>query len=159
MKGKSALVLVFLTSFLASTAYEAFACGESLYRVGRGVAFRAYSAPVPANVIVYTRSEADKAFAKRLADAGHSVRVVESTAEMTGALGESRFDVVIAPLQQITAVDSNPAATSGGPRFLPVVKHDSADERIARQRYGRSVTARDSFKTYLKAIHRSLKAA
>ena len=37
------LIAVFASLF----ALEAFACGDSLYRVGKGVSYRVYTAPLP----------------------------------------------------------------------------------------------------------------
>ena len=67
MGSKTLVVSLALASVLYGYPQQVTACGESLYRVGRGVVFRSYSAPIPANVLVYTRSDSEKEFAHRLA--------------------------------------------------------------------------------------------
>ncbi len=124
-----------------------FACGESLYRVGKGVAYRGYSAPIPATVIVYHSSDSSESLAGALAAAGHDVHLVRGEAELTAALAGTDIDVVLGPPGIAAALGDSATHT-----FLPIVAHGDA----ATARYPRVLRPDDDLRTYLKQIHRSL---
>ncbi|MBT8096843.1 MAG: hypothetical protein KJO19_07375, partial [Woeseia sp.] len=47
-------------------AGNVLACGESLFRVGKGVAFREYTAPLPGSILVVANSASELALVERL---------------------------------------------------------------------------------------------
>jgi len=148
-----AVLLAVLSSTLVSL--DATACGDSLYRIGEGVSYRVYAAPLPGSVLVYGQSEGAKQLAEALAQSGHGVRYVESEQELSSELKSGEYDVVIAPYSEHGAVEaSNSASTT----FLPVaLTRDEAE--IANQSYAKVMLAdKDELKHYLKAIHKSLKS-
>ena len=57
---------VLLASVFSMISENAFACGESMFRVGNDVHYRAYSAPIPGSVLVYARTDDERAVAERL---------------------------------------------------------------------------------------------
>ena len=76
---------------LSFASFDAAACGESLFRVGKGMSYRAHTAPLPGNVIVVTETEAHKQFAEQLAAAGHHVQTVDDVAQLGEALSSYNF--------------------------------------------------------------------
>jgi len=149
-------LLVALCAFLFSL--EAVACGDSLYRVGKGVSYRVYTAPLPGSVLVYGQSEGAKLLAEALAKSGHGVRLVDNESELTSELSSGDYDVVIAPYSDHSAVEAS-AGASGDTKtaYLPVAL--SSDEaNAANESYANVMVAeRDEIKHYLKAIHKTLK--
>ena len=135
-------------------AADAIACGDSMYRVGKGVSYRVYTAPLPGSVLVYGQSEGAKLLAEALAQSGHGVRYVESEAELQSELSSGSYDVVIASYDDHDTVEASKSGTS----YLPVVA--SKDEaKVAKDSYAKVMVAdRDEIKHYLKAIHTTLKA-
>ena len=133
---------------------DAIACGDSMYRVGKGVSYRVYTAPLPGSVLVYGQSEGAKQLAEALAQSGHGVRYVESEAELQSELKSGAYDVVIASLDDHDKVEG----TSGTTTYLPVA--GSKDEaKSASDSYSKVMVAdRDEIKHYLRAIHNTLKA-
>ena len=133
---------------------DAIACGDSMYRVGKGVSYRVYTAPLPGSVLVYGQSEGAKQLAEALAKSGHGVRFVESEADLQSELSSGSYDVVIASLAERNAVE----ASSGNTTYLPVV--DTKDQvKMVEGDYAKIMVAdRDEIKHYLKAIHNTLKA-
>ena len=97
--------------FLAS--FEAQACGESLFRVGRGAAYRAQTAPLPGNVLLVAPSADAKALADRLAAAGHHVRVVETADLIAAELDKGQYDVVLASFNDREIVAAQTAGATG----------------------------------------------
>ncbi|MDZ7769241.1 MAG: hypothetical protein U5K38_09255 [Woeseiaceae bacterium] len=79
---------------LSLVAGSALACGESLFRVGKGVAFRQYTAPLPGSILAVARTEAELLMIEQLVAAGHDVHVVAEPSQIRDELGEHEFDIV-----------------------------------------------------------------
>jgi len=145
-----------VASFALLLSAGAMACGDSLYRVGKGVSYRVYTAPLPGSVLVYGHSEGAKQLAQALAQSGHGVRLVENELELAVELKSGGYDVVIAPYSDHGAVEAS-ASGSVQTAYLPVAL--SSDEaEIANESYEEVLVAdRHEIKHYLKAIHKTLK--
>ena len=154
MKTRTAL---FASLAAALVAGNAFACGDSLYRVGKGISYRVYTAPLPGSVLVYGKGESAEQLAQELARSGHGVRLVSNDQELQVEIGSGAYDVVIAAYRDQSAVESTASVTANAPTFLPVAL-DSDEEAQARQEYERVMHAeKDEIKHYLKAIHQTLR--
>lgn len=154
MKTRTVILASLATVLFAGNA---FACGDSLYRVGKGVSYRVYTAPLPGSVLVYGQGEGAEQLAQELARSGHGVRLVSNDQELQAELGSGAYDVVIAAYSDQSAVQSRADAASGSPTFLPVAL-TTDEEAQARQEYDRVMLAeKDEIKHYLKAIHQTLK--
>lgn len=140
--------------FFAS--FEAQACGESLFRVGRGAAYRAQTAPLPGNVLLVAPSADAKALADRLTAAGHHVRVVETADLIAAELGKDKYDVVLASFndRELVAAQTTGATTS----YIPVATEDSQKALVA-QSFERHLSSDDDFTQFLRVIHRTLRAS
>ncbi len=151
MQVKSLVVLI-----AALFSLDAVACGDSLYRVGKGVSYRVYTAPLPGSVLVYGHSEGARQLAQALAQSGHGVRFVENELELAVELKSGDYDVVIAPYSDHNAVEASTLENTGT-TYLPVAL--SSDEaQIANDSYKEVMVAdRHEIKHYLKAIHKTLK--
>jgi hypothetical protein len=146
--------LLIITTLIFVISADLAACGDSLYRVGKGVSYRVYTAPLPGSVLVYGDSESAQQLAEALALSGHGVRVVENELDLGLELQSGNYDVVIAAYSDHAAVESSAGSTA----FLPVAM-DKNEAAIAKGEYGKVLVAdRDELKHYLKAIHKSLKS-
>ena len=96
------LVLAALATTLI--AGNAFACGDSLYRVGKGVSYRVYTAPLPGSVLVYGQGTGAEQLAQELARSGHGLRLVTDDEALKTELGSGAYDVVIAAYADQSAV-------------------------------------------------------
>ena len=154
MKTRTVLLTALAASLIGGNAY---ACGDSLYRVGKGVSYRVYTAPLPGSVLVYGEGEGAELLAKELARSGHGVRLVSNGEELQTELGSGAYDVVIAAYSDQSTVLPSAGKASGAPTFLPVALNDD-EEKQAREEHERVMLAeKDEIKHYLKAIHRTLK--
>ena len=155
MKIRMVLISVFMTGLFA---VDALACGDSLYRVGKGVSYRVYTAPLPGSVLVYGQSEGAKQLAEALAQSGHGVRLVDNQMELTAELESGNYDVVIAPYSEHDSVEASASNfDSLQTTYLPVAM-DKNEAQVANQEYEKVMVAdKDEIKHYLKAIHKSLK--
>jgi len=135
---------------------EVFACGDSLYRVGKGVSYRIYTAPLPGNVLVYGESESARQLAQELAQSGHGVHLVESQFDLAVEMDKGGYDVVIAEYSEHATVEANQQGS--GAEYIPVALN-AEEAKAARQSYNRVLVADQAeIKHYLKAIHKSLKS-
>lgn len=151
------LMVVMSSGVLSLISENVLACGESMFRVGKDVHYRAYSAPIPGSVLVYARTDDERIVAERLQQAGHDVRVVANDVELAVEMQHQQFDVVVAPYSKREAVEAQSTQIASHPDWLPVVEDGSADERLAKSQYDYTVTGDDDIRKYLKAIHKSLK--
>ena len=148
---------IVLLASLAITLFagNVLACGDSLYRVGKGVSYRVYTAPLPGSVLVYGEGEGAELLARELARSGHGVRLVKDDEELQAELGSGTYDVVIAAYSEKSAVAHD--ADADAPTFLPVALNEE-EEQQAREEHERVMVAeKDEIKHYLKAIHQALK--
>ena len=141
------------SSFVASNAN---ACGESLFRVGRGAAYRAQTAPLPGNVLMVSPSAEAKALADRLAAAGHKVHIVETADLISDELKNGKYDVVLASYNDRELVAAQTAGATA--KYVPVATEEGQKE-LAAQSYERYLSADDDFTQFLRVIHRTLKAS
>ena len=154
MRTCTALVTLLATAVIGGDAY---ACGDSLYRVGKGVSYRVYTAPLPGSVLIYGEGESAELLARELARSGHGVRLVSTDKELEAELGSGAYDVVIAAYSDKSAISRDLNAAADAPAFLPVALTEE-EERQARKEYERVMFAeKDEIKHYLKAIHQTLK--
>jgi len=152
MKSIGTAILTLIVGILSANAW---ACGDSLYRVGKGISYRVYTAPLPGSVLVYGQTEGARQLAEALSDSGHSVEVVASEMDLSLKMQSGDYDVVIASYGDHAAVESNTVAS--GTKYLPVAL-SKEEEQVAEQSYGEVLLAdRDEIKDYLKAIHKTLK--
>ncbi|MDH4021233.1 MAG: hypothetical protein OEU84_16695 [Xanthomonadales bacterium] len=152
---------IILFTLLISTviSLNVLACGDSLYRVGKGMSYRVYTAPLPGSVLVYGQSEGARQLAEELAKSGHGVHLVENEEELTTELVKGGYDVVIAPYSEHETIESSTdQADSSKVSYIPVTMSEG-EERLAKQSYSRVMAAdKDEIKHYLKAIHKTLKS-
>jgi len=142
---------------LALLAGNAFACGESLFRVGKGVAFREYTAPLPGSILVVANTEAELALVERLAAAGHDIHVVSDPSEIGEELQSHDIDVVLAYYSERDVVEDQMSSMASA-TYIPVAMDGTEETAEASEHYQRSLTNDDSILKYLKTIHRTLKS-
>ncbi len=151
----SPMVLI-LALAAASDPATVLACGDSLYRVGKGVAYRVYTAPLPGNVLIYSQQPGAKELAEALSRSGHQVSLATNELEFGLEMQSGQVDVVIAPYSEHRTVETGTEAVPGT-TYLPVARND-VEEDAAREAYKTVMLAeRDELKQYLKAIHKALK--
>ncbi len=151
------IVAVFLAVSLTAISNGASACGESMFRVGKGVHYRAYSAPIPGSVLVYARTDQERAVADQLQEAGHSVQIVSNDVDLAMEMQTQQFDVVVAPYSKRDEVEAQSAEIATHPDWVPVIEKGSPDAKLAKSQYAHTVSSDDDVNKYLKAIHKSLK--
>ena len=142
---------------LALFAGNAIACGASLFRVGKGVAFREYTAPLPGSILVVANTEAELALVERLAAAGHDIHVVSDPSEIGEELQNHDIDIVLAYYSEREVVEDE-MSSMASTTYIPVALDGTEETSEAKELYQRSLTTDDTIQKYLKTIHRTLKS-
>ena len=142
---------------LTLLAGNAFACGESLFRVGKGVAFREYSAPLPGSILVVANTEAELALVERLAAAGHDIHVVSDPSEIGEELQNHDIDIVLAYYSEREMV-AEQMLSMASVTYIPIAMDGTVEISEANELYQLSLSNEDSVLKYLKTVHRTLKA-
>lgn len=154
---KLILVMVLMALALPVITNNVFACGESMFRVGKGVHYSAYSAPIPGAILVYARTDKERAIAEQLQQAGHSVQMVSTDIGLAMEMQNQQFDVIVAPYSKRDEVEAQSAHIASHPNWVLMVESGSADAKLARSQYGHTISVDDDIRKYLKAIHQSLR--
>jgi len=134
------------------------ACGESLFRLGKGVAYREYTAPLPGKILIVASTPGEIAMVERLSAAGHDVDVVGDPAAVADALTVTRYDVVMSMFANHAVIRGAASDTGADVSYLPVVESGSSSGGVARGLNPHAVSVDDTLKSFLLAIHRTLKA-
>lgn len=132
---------------------HASACGESLYRVGKGVAYRDYSAPLPGKILMVATTASHRDMAEILAASGHDVHVVGSAEDIAAELAnaEHEFELVMSMYREHDAIRAQTSLA-----YLPVADADGDELANARALNRHAPSSDDRVKAFLRAIHRSL---
>jgi len=118
------------------------ACGDKLLLLGRGIRFQSRHTPHAATVLLYLPAAtggggtlADPKLESALREAHHQVRAVGTRDELTTALRDGRYDVVLADVAEASEVQRTLAAADAvvlpvvyllGPAGRPEKKADAA---------------------------------
>ena len=147
MRASIAIAVGAVASVTFFASFDAHACGESLFRVGRGVAYRAQTAPLPGNVLVVAPSAESKELAERLSAAGHSVHVVDTPEQVAQEIRSGKYDVVLASYND-RAVDRNRYRRCRQSARV----HPRHDRGLAEGRRGQGVSALSVGRRRLHAV-------
>lgn len=150
--------LLMATAVAAFAAGEASACTESLFRVGKGVHYREYQAPLPGNILMVARTETERLVAEWLAHSGHNVQIVDETDQLAAHLESGKFDVLLAKYADRDAVKAEEAKAGATVKYLPVADDQDTDRLAAMAAYKETVAADSTPRELLKAIHKTLKS-
>jgi hypothetical protein len=138
VRGVPAIAAAISLLGLAAAVPAAHACGDKLVVLGGGLPFeRIHVSRHQSNVILFLNPEsrfsatnAELRLDQTLSRAGHKVRSVQSTAELTRALDEARADFVLMDWRDARLLSG---ALRGSAPIVPVTYGASAEERAAAQ--------------------------
>jgi hypothetical protein len=139
---------------------DAFACGDKLVVVGRGLRPRRVKGSVPASILVYADPKGSMPAAldeghlrQELERAGHRVRSVGTREELETALGSGTYDLVFADLKTTPLVEKEAKGAPSKPTVLPTLFNPSdAELAAATKEYQCVMKAPGSQKDYLTVV-------
>jgi hypothetical protein len=151
-------LLAILTALGGTTA---FACGDKLLAIGRGLRFQRASAAREANLLIYSRSGVTLTGAKlqnTLRQSVHKLELVKDGAQLDGALRAGRVDVVLVAFADLSAIAQQLHSAPSQPVILPVLIHPSkADLAAARKEYKFALSAGADESEYLLAVDEAMR--
>jgi len=145
--------LLFLASMVGSQA--ALACGEMMVNAGQGLAFQAWLAQEPAEVLVWYRDGSDERAYAGLEQAGHHLTLVTDEMQLAEELANKRYDIVIASFDVVDTV-APLAASNPSARFLPIVGRAMRRSAAVRDRFDQFLVEGTGVRRYLSVIDRVL---
>jgi len=145
--------LLFLAAMVGSQA--ALACGEMMVNAGQGLAFQAWLAQEPAEVLVWYRDGSDERAYAGLEQAGHHLTLVTDEMQLAEELANKRYDIVIASFDLVDTVTPL-AASSESTRFLPIIERSMRRSAAVRDRFDQFLVEGTGVKRYLSVIDRVL---
>jgi len=150
-----------LATFTTLGGTAAFACGDKLLAIGRGVRFQRVSAAHEANLVIYSRNGATLSSAKLqsvLRQAVHKLQFVNDGAQLDGALKAGRVDVVLVDFVDLSGIAPQLQSAPSRPMIVPVLINPSkADLTNVRKEYKLALKAGADDSEYLIAIDEAMK--
>jgi hypothetical protein len=151
-----------LLGLLSGTA--AFACGDKLLAIGRGVRFQRIYAAHQANLVIYS---AETQYGAALDNARlqttlkrsvHNLQLVRGGLQLDEALKSGHVDVVLVYLTDVAAIARQLQSAPSRPVILPVlVRPSKAELAAAQKQYHFAVKATADEFEYLTAIDEAMK--
>jgi len=142
------------------------ACGDKLLALSRGIRFqRAYMAPRPASILLYAERTHTATPLKEpklhstLKQAGHKLRLIESSGELELALRSGQYDLVLVDPAGAAAMKPRTTSAPNKPLVLPVFTKPTKNElKAAEKEYGFYLLGPDKPIECLVAIDLAMKA-
>ena len=147
-----------VVSIATASPPVAWACGEELFRVGKGVSYREYQAPLPGNILMVARTSQERLVAEWLSHTGHNVQAVNDPAYLTSYLKRRRFDIILALFKDRDIVAAQVASAGSDAKYIPIAAANSSEGEVALGQYRQALTTDSTPRDLLKAIHRTLKS-
>jgi hypothetical protein len=121
-------------------AVDLGACGDKFLRVGRSARFRRYAAAHPSAILIYKPVNSTSAGIEELTGllkrAGHRPVAVERGTNISLALANAPYDLIIADYADAGHIKSNLQAAATNPKLLPILfKPSKAVEAEAEKQY------------------------
>ncbi len=146
-------------------ARDAGACGDKFLVIGRGVRQqRAQGAVQRASILLYRDVEGRLQAALReqkvevhLKLAGHTLRSVEGRSQLTEQLASGKYDIVLASLSEMTAIEQAVGSGPTRPFLLPVIYNPTGEElKEAEAEFSCVMSSPSTKKHYLAVIDEAM---
>lgn len=154
------LVGSLLAVALVATGDVASACGDKFLVIGRGVrSQRAKGAVQHASILMYLdpKSELpaamkDAGLETQLKLAGHKLHSVESRGALSTQLTTGNYDLVLAGISDMTALEPEVRAAASKPALLPIIYNPTGEELAAAEKQFKCVMKSPSKKQHYLAV-------
>ena len=158
------LLFVSLTAIVLLAATLAYACGDKLLVLNRGLRFQDLSSSRPASILLYTNPGShtsaainDGQLQSVLQKAGHKVQLIGERSRLDDALKTGRYDLVLVDLADAPGVEDELRVAPSAPVVVPVVYEETkAETEAVKKHYHCLLRAPEKKGSYLNAIDRAL---
>jgi hypothetical protein len=119
---------------------NANACGDKLLLLSRGIRFERSVSAHPASVLMFVRPSSRTATIAAdsqpaLEQAGHKIRIVRSIDEIAGTLNSTAYDLLLADIEDIPAIEQRIGSMSSRPVLVPVVYKGWKQDSVHAMQY------------------------
>jgi len=143
----------------------AFACGDKLLAIGRGVRFQRVSAAHEANLLIYSAGTERRAVLANndvqtaLRRAVRKLQLIQDGSGLDEALKSGRVDVVLVDFADLAGITRQLQSAPSKPVIIPVlVKPSKAEFAAAQREYKFALRANADDFEYLTAIDEAMKS-
>jgi len=144
---------------------EAGACEDKFLVIGRGARQqRALGAVQRASILLYLDAQghlrtalSESKLESNLKLAGHSLRSAEGRSELAEGLASGKYDIVLADISEMAALEPAVGSGSSRPYLLPVISNPTGDELAeAEAEYSCVMKSPSTKKHYLAVIDEAM---
>jgi ABC-type amino acid transport substrate-binding protein len=157
------IALLMVIALLSGTA--AWACGDKLLAIGRGVRFQRASAAHEANLVIYSAGTERRAVLANnnlqtaLRRAVRKLQILQDGSELDEALKSGRVDVVLVDFVDLAGITQQLRSAPSKPVIIPVlVKPSKAEFAAAQREYKFALKANADDFEYLTAVDEAMKS-
>jgi hypothetical protein len=133
---RTAICLALLSSLVPGA--NAWACGDKMVEIGRGVRYQRASAVRPASIVMFLSPGFDRQAANKLRSelvlVGHRVQMVDDAAALASILNAKHFDIVLTNVDNLALVTERVGATESKPVIIPLIDRSARDSAAEIQR-------------------------
>ena len=120
---RTVICLSLLSSLLLGT--NAWACGDKMVQVGRGIRYQRAAAVRPATIVMFLSSGFDRGAANRLRSelvlVGHTVQIVDGADALASILGSHHVDIVLTSVDNLALVNERIGSEQSKPIIIPLI--------------------------------------
>lgn len=160
------LALGCATVALLLAAIPAYACGDKLLALNRGLRFQDFRTSRHASILMYSHKGSgssdphDKGqLQSALISAGHRLQTVAEWGDLDNALKTGHYDLVLVDLINVPQVEESLRTAASPPLVIPLVyEGTNAENKLLKKQYPFLLMAREKNGRYLTVIDRALDA-
>jgi hypothetical protein len=125
---KRALAAIVSAGMVACCSVSAWACGDKLLVLGRGIRLEALLGNRTAKILAYQHAGthgaeliADPEFQSALKNAGYQLRIVRDTEELEVALRLGKYDLLLSDVADTNAIEPTLQSAATPPALIPIL--------------------------------------
>jgi hypothetical protein len=132
---KRIVICLSLLSF--AVGGNAWACGDKMVQIGRGVRYQRANAVRPATIMMVLGPRFDRDVAKRLRSelvlVGYKVQILDDNAAFAPTIEAKHFDIVLTDVNNLSAVTERVDAMASRTTVIPVMERSDAAAEVQRR--------------------------
>lgn len=143
---KRALVAILSAGMVVCCGVSAWACGDKLLVLGRGIRLEALLGNRTAKILAYQRTGthgaeliADPEFQSALKNASYQLRIVYDTEELEVALRLGKYDLLLSDIADTDAVEPTLQSAVAAPALIPILYQPTKADLASVEKHYRYV--------------------
>jgi hypothetical protein len=134
---RTVICLSLLSSLALGT--DAWACGDKMVQVGRGVRYQRAAAVRPAAILMFLSAGSDRQAANKLRSelvlVGHKVQMVDDAGALASILGSHHVDIVLTSVDNLALVNERIGSVQSKPIIIPLIDRSRTGAEEIQRRF------------------------